>query len=100
MDCPVCGEALRRTEKYGVEVEVCPDCKGIWLDRGELERIVQTAGADARTVSPERPAHEEDSRRQQSPGRDEYKDHERSGKKKRAGGLLGNLMDSLGGGED
>jgi uncharacterized protein len=41
MQCPVCDEKLREVEKYGVMVDICPGCKGVWLDRGELEKIVQ-----------------------------------------------------------
>jgi Zn-finger nucleic acid-binding protein len=40
MQCPVCDERLREIEKYGVMVDICPSCKGVWLDRGELEKIV------------------------------------------------------------
>jgi Zn-finger nucleic acid-binding protein len=40
MQCPVCDERLREVEKYGVMIDLCPSCKGIWLDRGELEKIV------------------------------------------------------------
>ncbi len=43
MHCPKCGQRLA-TEKYGkVEVDVCPSCKGMWLDAQELERIVEGA---------------------------------------------------------
>jgi Zn-finger nucleic acid-binding protein len=43
MNCPVCGERLREIEKYGVQIDVCPGCKGVWLDRGELEKIIDFA---------------------------------------------------------
>ena len=35
MNCPVCETRMREIQKYGVEVDICPDCKGVWLDRGE-----------------------------------------------------------------
>jgi Zn-finger nucleic acid-binding protein len=41
VNCPVCDAKLREVEKHGVEVDICPDCKGIWLDRGELDKILQ-----------------------------------------------------------
>lgn len=42
MKCPVCKDAtLLMTEKQGVEVDYCPECRGIWLDRGELEKIIE-----------------------------------------------------------
>jgi hypothetical protein len=44
MHCPKCGQKLS-TEKCGeVEIDVCPSCKGVWLDRGELGTIVESAG--------------------------------------------------------
>jgi Zn-finger nucleic acid-binding protein len=38
--CPNCNETLRERERAGVEVDVCPGCRGIWLDRGELDKII------------------------------------------------------------
>lgn len=40
MTCPVCGEGLREIDWYGVMVDLCPRCKGVWLDRGELEKLL------------------------------------------------------------
>ncbi len=42
-DCPVCHQPLRETPRYGVIVDVCPGCRGVWLDRGELEKVVALA---------------------------------------------------------
>lgn len=42
MKCPVCKETtLLMSEKNGVEIDYCPDCRGVWLDRGELEKLIQ-----------------------------------------------------------
>ena len=41
MKCPSCNETLLMTEKRGVEIDYCPNCRGIWLDRGELEKIME-----------------------------------------------------------
>ncbi len=40
MKCPSCNETLLMSEKKGVEIDYCPSCRGIWLDRGELEKIM------------------------------------------------------------
>lgn len=41
MKCPVCNDVrMREVEKDGVLIDVCPDCKGVWLDRGELEKLL------------------------------------------------------------
>lgn len=48
MKCPVCKDVtLLMSEKNGVEIDYCPECRGIWLDRGELDKIVDRA-RDAR----------------------------------------------------
>ena len=39
MKCPACNETLLMSEKNGVEIDYCPKCRGIWLDRGELEKL-------------------------------------------------------------
>jgi len=41
MRCPKCGEKLTSRQHHGVTVEECPACKGMWLDRGELETLAQ-----------------------------------------------------------
>lgn len=41
MKCPSCNETLLMSEKNGVEIDYCPNCRGIWLDRGELDKIME-----------------------------------------------------------
>ena len=42
MKCPVCVvEPLLLSEKSGIEIDYCPKCRGIWLDRGELDKIIE-----------------------------------------------------------
>ena len=46
MNCPHCGVEMKRRDQRGVEIDYCPECHGIWLDRGELHKIVgQTSSA-------------------------------------------------------
>lgn len=40
MNCPNCGETLRERERSGIEIDVCPVCRGVWLDRGELDKLL------------------------------------------------------------
>ncbi|WII35084.1 zf-TFIIB domain-containing protein [Paenibacillus thiaminolyticus] len=41
MNCPICNDVrMREVEKEGVAIDVCPSCKGVWLDRGELEKLL------------------------------------------------------------
>ena len=47
MDCPIDGATLVMTERQGVEIDYCPRCRGVWLDRGELDKILErTASYD------------------------------------------------------
>ena len=42
MKCPVCKDVtLLMSEKKGIEIDYCPECRGIWLDRGELEKLIE-----------------------------------------------------------
>jgi len=41
MKCPSCNETLLMSDKKGIEIDYCPNCRGIWLDRGELEKIIE-----------------------------------------------------------
>jgi Zn-finger nucleic acid-binding protein len=45
MNCPRCNITLLMTDKQGVEIDYCPECRGIWLDRGELEKIIERSFA-------------------------------------------------------
>ena len=47
MLCPVDGETLKMSERSGIEIDYCPKCRGVWLDRGELDKIIERALADA-----------------------------------------------------
>ena len=44
MQCPVCKTVnLTMTERSGIEIDYCPQCRGVWLDRGELDKIIERA---------------------------------------------------------
>lgn len=45
MKCPKCNVTLLLAERQGVEIDYCPDCRGIWLDRGELDKIIDKVAA-------------------------------------------------------
>ena len=44
MRCPLCGVPMREVPRRGVKIDVCPECRGVWLDSGELEKLL--AGAE------------------------------------------------------
>ena len=43
MKCPTCAIDLVMSERSGIEIDYCPTCRGVWLDRGELDKIVDRA---------------------------------------------------------
>lgn len=46
MNCPVCNVELRMGDRLGIELDYCPQCRGIWLEKGKLDRILEkSAGA-------------------------------------------------------
>lgn len=48
MKCPVCANVnLVMSERQGIEIDYCPDCRGVWLDRGELDKIIERNAAQA-----------------------------------------------------
>ncbi|MFV0432439.1 zf-TFIIB domain-containing protein [Leucobacter triazinivorans] len=81
MNCPSDGTTLLMSERQGVEVDYCPQCRGIWLDRGELDKILERMQAD----TAEKPAQQyseprydnRDERRYDNRGRDGHYDDRR-----------------------
>ena len=84
MKCPVDDETLHMTERSGVEIDYCPKCRGVWLDRGELDKIIERADSAAPS-RPERPYRDDHHHR-----RDQY-GHKPNRKKKES--FLGELFD-------
>lgn len=47
MLCPVCKVPLTMSERQGVEIDYCPECRGVWLDRGELDKLIERSAVEA-----------------------------------------------------
>lgn len=65
MLCPACKVELRITERQNVEIDYCPQCRGVWLDRGELDKIIdRVTGEDAAhsRAAPHAPRHPDPNR--------------------------------------
>ncbi|MBO0979321.1 zf-TFIIB domain-containing protein [Microbacterium sp. SD291] len=52
MQCPADGSTLVMSERSGIEIDYCPQCRGVWLDRGELDKIID------RSVAAPQPGHQ------------------------------------------
>lgn len=62
MQCPIDQTTLSMTERQGVEIDYCPKCRGVWLDRGELDKLIAAGGGEA------------EAGRRPEPPRTEYRD--------------------------
>ncbi len=94
MNCPVCREVtLVIADRQGIEIDYCPNCRGVWLDRGELDKIIErvsaTQGEATRypTQQPERGARDYRERR------DYDSDHDDHYRQKKRRGILDELFD-------
>ena len=54
--CPNDNAAMQTLERNGVQFDMCPDCRGVWLDRGELEKLMAAAVEEGRASAPVAPA--------------------------------------------
>lgn len=87
MKCPVDGTTLVMTDRAGVEIDYCPSCRGVWLDRGELDKIIdRSQTASAPPPQSAMPRFEE-----RPPQGKDYKG--KYYKKKKRGGFLEDLFD-------
>ena len=93
MKCPVCKTTdLLMTERRSIEIDYCPVCRGIWLDRGELDKLIaQEAGSDdvqanatARTSRDSYPDRDRDRERHRDHAYDNHRTDYRGHKKKRS----------------
>ena len=80
--CPNCSYEMNIANKFGVEIDHCPRCKGVWLDRGELEKLTNIQDR-----------YEEDHYKKYHYERDDDDDYYKKRKHKRKGGFLGELFD-------
>lgn len=93
MNCPVCANAnLVMSERQGIEIDYCPQCRGVWLDRGELDKIIErsVSGSSGQRSEPDNRERSQDYR-QSEPYRD--RQHEGHYKKKKREGFLSDLFD-------
>ena len=44
MKCPNCNETLVMADRQGIEIDYCPSCRGVWIDKGEFDKIIERSG--------------------------------------------------------
>ena len=82
MKCPNCNETLVMADRQGVEIDYCPQCRGVWLDKGELDKIIERSSSFE--------SYRGDNFKQDDDRR-KYDDPKYGNRKKR--GFLGDLLD-------
>ena len=106
MRCPIDGENLVMSDRHGVEIDYCPKCRGVWLDRGELDKIIERAAVAEAPVQLREPGREParaaqsyaeeprraDPRRDEPRRRDDDDDYDRRPRKRRES-FLSELFD-------
>ncbi|MGB3006528.1 MAG: zf-TFIIB domain-containing protein [Chitinophagaceae bacterium] len=103
MKCPNCEEVLVMTERQGVEIDYCPKCRGVWLDKGELDKIIEKSMA---AEAGQNLKQTDEKRKQRQYDDDDDDDDDNGGffnrkrrndnnenPNRRRGGFLGNLFD-------
>lgn len=89
MKCPTCtSTSLVLSERQGIEIDYCPDCRGVWLDRGELDKIIERASSAINTY---RDDDDDDDRRDVWKKRESASHY--STKKKKMSSFLGDIFD-------
>ncbi len=53
MKCPIDGAELVMADRQGIEIDYCPQCRGVWLDRGELDKIIERAAGGQAAPAPQ-----------------------------------------------
>lgn len=95
MKCPICNVDLQMTERQGVEIDYCPQCRGVWLDRGELDKIIEKS-TSFNPVPERRMAEMPPMNNNHQSHYDHHNDHKGYGyghKKHKREGFLGELFD-------
>ena len=95
MKCPVCKDVtLLMSEKKGVEIDYCPECRGIWLDRGELEKLIEKE----EIYNKEHDEHERESKEYHDDKYDDkYYKNDKYPHKRKKESFIGEIFDIFGG---
>ena len=107
MQCPHCHVPLQMSNREGIEIDYCPQCRGVWLDRGELDKIIERSqggfGGQQHAQQPQysqpQQQHYQQQHRDYDDDDDDHKHHNYNGhhdghhKKHKKEGFLGDLFD-------
>ena len=93
MKCPIDEETLVLSERQGIEIDYCPRCRGVWLDRGELDKLIERGDGDRYGSEPPRRASEEPGGQRWRERDDDDDDRYRHGTKRKKKGFLSEVFE-------
>lgn len=100
MKCPIDGNVLTLSNRTGIEIDYCPECRGVWLDRGELDKIIERSVAtdpyapiSAPQPAPYAGTGSDGRGSKHGSGHDSRSGHGNNQNGRRRGGWLGELFD-------
>ena len=106
MKCPICETEMKVAEREGVDIDYCPQCRGVWLDRGELEKIIARMESQQYREQGSHGHDDDDDDDERSGSRHREDKYRRNGEDRREGayrhggrkkeGFLSNLFDMFG----
>lgn len=95
MQCPACRDAtLLITERQNIEIDYCPQCRGVWLDRGELDKLIERSAPPTAAAAPARSGAPYGERREHKEYKDSGQHRDQDGyRRKKREGFLSDLFD-------
>lgn len=94
MRCPACKEVnLLMTERQGIEIDYCPQCRGVWLDRGELDRLIERAAREEHGGPPPARSNAPPALVRAPHGRESERYHDDDRNRRRRKSWLGEILD-------
>ena len=76
MQCPIDGATLVMSERQGIEIDYCPQCRGVWLDRGEIDKIIERSVGAPQPGSYQQPRQEQRDERRYEKRERERRDYD------------------------
>lgn len=93
MKCPTCSIDLLMTDRQGVEIDYCPQCRGVWLDRGELDKIIERSLTAQPAARPAADQPLRDEARRDGSRRYDYDDDDDDYRRRKRKSFLGEIFD-------
>ena len=94
MNCPICKTTnLVMSERQGIEIDYCPQCRGVWLDRGELDKLIERGAEGSGGQRGEYQSRDRDYSDEHRSSHDYREPHREGYKKKKREGFLSDLFD-------